>query len=118
MMPRCARALLLAVVVGPWAAACAPTDVPTADPEAAQLDPPIVVVEQPEPEPEPKAEPEPEPMQTAATPATAKPADPKAEVINFTGADADPGMADEVTGDPKRDPLPSMMSDIIKGPNK
>ena len=96
--------------------ACAPTDAPTADPEAAQLDPPIMVVEQPEPEAEP--EPEPAPMQTAATPAGPVPADPKAEVITFTGADADPGMADEVTGDPKRDPLPSMMSDIIKGPNK
>jgi hypothetical protein len=116
MMPRCARALLALALAGPWVAACATTDVPTVDPEAAQLDPPIVVVEQPEPEAEP--EPSPEPVQTAATPATAKPADPKAEVINFTGADADPGMADEVTGDPKRDPLPSMMSDIIKGPNK
>jgi hypothetical protein len=116
MMPRCARALLALALVGPWVAACAPNDAPTVDPEAAQLDPQIVVVE--EPEPEPAAEPEPEPVQTAATPATAKPADSKAEVINFTGADADPGMADEVTGDPKRDPLPSMMSDIIKGPNK
>lgn len=116
MMPRRARALLLAALAGSWVAACAHIDTPTADPEAAQLDPPVVVVEAPEPEPE--AQPEPEPVQTAATPAAPGQADPKAEVINFTGADADPGMADEVTGDPKRDPLPSMMSDIIKGPNK
>jgi hypothetical protein len=95
--------------------ACATNaDAPTADPEAAQLDPPVVVVDEPEPAPEPN----PAPEQTAATPSTTAPADPNAEVITFTGEDASPGMADEVTGDPKRDPLPSMMSDIIKGPNK
>lgn len=111
MMPRRARALLLAALGGPWAAACAPADAPTADPEAMQLDPPVVVVDEPEPEPEAA----PEPVQTAATPA---PTDPNAEVITFTGEDADPGMADEVTGTPKRDPLPSMMSDVLHGPNK
>lgn len=109
MMSRCARALLLAALAGPWAA-CAPTEAPTVDPEAAQLDPPVVIVDEPEPEPES------EPVKTAVTPAA--PADPKAEVITFTGEDATPGMADEVTGDPKRDPLPSMMSDVITGPNK
>lgn len=113
MMPRGARALLIAALAGPWAAACAPSDAPTADPEAAQLDPPVVIVDEPEPEPEPESEPEP-----AATPAAPVPADPNAEVITFTGEDATPGMADEVTGDPKRDPLPSMMSDVLHGPNK
>lgn len=112
MMSRCARALLLAALAGPCAAACAPAEAPTVDPEAAQLDPPVVIVDEPEPEPES------EPEQTAATPATPAPADPKAEVITFTGEDATPGMADEVTGDPKRDPLPSMMSDVLHGPNK
>jgi len=113
MMSRCARVLLLAVLAGPWVVACAPDDAPTVDPEAAQLDPPVVVVDEPEPEPEP------EPVQTSsATPAAPVRADPNAEVITFTGEDATPGMADEVTGDPKRDPLPSMMSDIINGPNK
>lgn len=93
--------------------ACAPAEAVTADPEAMQLDPPVVVVaDEPEPEPEPA---EPEPVQTAATPV---PTDPKAEVITFTGADATPGMADEITGTPKRDPLPSMISDVIHGPNK
>ena len=114
MMSRCARTLLLAALAGPWVVACVTADVPTADPEAAQLDPPVVVVDEPEPSPEP--EPNPAPEQTAASPTT--PADPNAEVITFTGSDAEPGMADQVTGDPKRDPLPSMMSDIIKGPNK
>ena len=111
MMSRCARALLIAALAGPWAA-CAPAEAPTVDPEAAQLDPPVVIVDEPEPEPESK----PEPVQTAATPAA--PTDPNAEVITFTGEDATPGMADEVTGDPKRDPLPSMMSDVLHGPNK
>jgi hypothetical protein len=93
------------------AAGCAPAEISTADPEAAKLDPPVVIVEDPEPEPEP------EPMQTAASPATlAK--DPNTEVIKFTGEDATPGMADEVTGDPKRPELPSMMSDVLTGPNK
>lgn len=113
MMSRCARPLLLAVLAGPWVVACATNaDATTADPEAAQLDPQVVIVDEPEPEPE--AEPE----QTAASPSTPVPADPNAEVITFTGEDATPGMADQITGDPKRDPLPSMMSDIIKGPNK
>lgn len=111
MMSRCARALLIAALAGPWAA-CAPTDAPTVDPEAAQLDPPVVIVDEPAPERER------EPVQTAATPAAPAPADPNAEVITFTGEDATPGMADEVTGDPKRDPLPSMMSDVLHGPNK
>jgi hypothetical protein len=109
MMPCSVRALVLAVLAGPWLVACT-ADGPTVDPEAAQLDPPVVVVDEPEPEPEP--------VQTAATPVAPVPADPNVEVIKFTGEDATPGMADEVTGDPKRDPLPSMMSDIIKGPNK
>jgi hypothetical protein len=113
MMPRCARAFLLAALAGSWVAACAPDDAPTVDPEAAQLDPPVVVVDEPEPAPEP----EPEPVQAAVSP-TPAPADPNVEVIKFTGEDATPGMADEITGDPKRDPLPSMMSDVIKGPNK
>jgi hypothetical protein len=113
MMSRCARAFLLAALGGPLAASCAPADVPTADPEAAQLDPPVVIIEEPEPEPEP------EPMQAAAEVAPAVLAkDPKTEVITFTGADAPPGMADEVTGDPKRPELPSMMSDVLTGPNK
>lgn len=109
MMPRCARDLLLAALAGPWVAACTPTEAPTADPEAAQLDPPVVVVDAPEPQPEPTAE---------VDPSTKGPIDPNAEVITFTGEDAPPGMADEITGEPKRDPLPSMMSDVIKGPNK
>jgi len=116
MMSRRVRALLLAALGGPWAMACAPAEAPTADPEAMQLDPPVVVVEEPEPEQEVAAAEE-EPVPTAASP-TAVPADPNAEVITFTGEDAPPGMADEVTGDPKRDPLPSMMSDILNGPNK
>jgi hypothetical protein len=102
------RALLLVALGGPWAAtACAPAEAVTADPEAMQLDPPVVVVED-EPEPAPP------PTQTAVS----LPVDPKAEVITFTGEDADPGMADEVSGAPKRDPLPSMMSDVLHGPNK
>jgi hypothetical protein len=113
MMSRCVRALLLAALGGPWVAACVPADAPTADPEATQLDPPVVVVDEPEPEPEA----DPEPVQTAATP-TPVPTDPKAEVITFTGSDATPEIADEVTGTPKRDPLPSMMSDVLHGPNK
>jgi hypothetical protein len=111
MMSRRARALLLAALGGPLAA-CAPAETPTADPEAAQLDPPVVVVDEPDPEPEP------EPVETASTPIATAPADPKAEVITFTGEDATPGMADEITGSPKRDPLPSMMSDVLHGPNK
>lgn len=113
MMSRRARALLLAALGGPWVVACAPAEAVTADPEAMQLDPPVVVVE--EPEPPPAAPEEPAPVQTAATPA---PTEPNAEVITFTGADAPPGMADEVNGTPKRDPMPSMMSDILHGPNK
>lgn len=108
-MSRCAHTLLIAALAGPWAA-CAPADAPTVDPEAAELDPPVVIVDEPAPEPEP--------VQTAATPAAPVPADPNAEVITFTGEDATPGMADEITGDPKRDPLPSMMSDVLTGPNK
>lgn len=111
MMSRCARAVLLVALGGPLAASCAPAEISTADPEAARLDPPVVIVEAPQ------AEPEPEPMQATATPA-ALAKDPKTEVITFTGEDAPPGMADEVTGDPKRPELPSMMSDVLHGPNK
>ena len=45
-------------------------------------------------------------------------ADPSTEVITFVGEDADPGPADEITAPPKRAPLPSMMSDVLHGPNK
>lgn len=112
MMSRCARVLVLAALGGPLAAGCAPRDTPTVDPEAQQLDPPVVIIEEPEPAPE--SEPE---AVVEASP-TPLPADPNAEVITFVGADASPGMADEVTGSPKRDPLPSMMSDVLNGPNK
>lgn len=117
MMSRRICAVLLAALGGPWVAGCAPLEAASADPEATQLDPPVVIVDAPEPEPEPAAEPEPEPVQTAASP-TPAPTDPKAEVITFTGSDATPGMADEVTGTPKRPALPSMMSDVLHGPNK
>jgi hypothetical protein len=114
MMPRCARALLLVALGGPLAA-CAPAETPTADPEAAQLDPPVVIVE--EPEPEPQAEPEPMQAATEVSPEVlAK--DPNTEVINLAGEDSDPGMAEEVTSAPKRPELPSMISDVLTGPNK
>lgn len=53
-MPRCARTLLIAALAGPWGVACAPADVSTADPEAARLDPAVVIVDEPEPTPEPE----------------------------------------------------------------
>lgn len=112
MMSCCARVFVLVAALGPLAAGCAPVETPTADPEAMQLDPPVVIVEEPEPEPE--AEPE---VTAEVAPATLV-KDPQTEVITFVGADADPGMADEVTGSPKREDLPSMMSDVIHGPNK
>jgi hypothetical protein len=113
MMSRRIRVVVLAALGGPWVAGCGPIEAASADPEATQLDPPVVVVDEPEPEPAP----EPEPVQTAASP-TPVPTDPNTEVITFTGSDATPGMADEISGTPKRDPLPSMMSDVIHGPNK
>ncbi len=113
MMSRCVRAFLLAALGGPLAAGCAATDVATADPEAQQLDPPVVIIDEPEPEaPGEPAE------ATAEAPPPPVVMDPQAEVITFVGADASPGMADQVTGSPKRDPLPSMISEVLSGPNK
>lgn len=117
MMSRCVRSFVLAAVGGSvlaLAAACAPAETPTADPEAAQLAPPVIIIEDPEPEPQPEAEPE----ATAEASPAALAKDPQTEVITFTGEDAPPGMADEINGAPKRDPLPSMMSSVISGPNK
>ena len=98
--------------------ACAPADTPTADPEAAALAPPVVIVDDPpaEAEAEDPAAGEDETEAGVSPSAVAK--DPQTEVITFDGADAEPGMSDEVTGAPKREPLPSMMSDVIQGPNK
>ncbi|MCX4241940.1 hypothetical protein [Paraliomyxa miuraensis] len=111
MMATRVRVFVLAAALAPlWG--CASSDTATADPEAAQLDPPVVIVDEPEPEPEPVSEDAAE----ASPDALAK--DPSTEVITFAGEDADPGMADEVTSAPKREELPSMMSDVIKGPNK
>ena len=72
-----------------------------------------MIVDEPEPEPESEAESE----AAGVSPATLV-KEPDTEVITFAGEDADPGMADEVTGSPKRDELPSMMTDVIHGPNK
>lgn len=89
-------------------AGCAPADRATADPEAQSLSPPVVIVED-EPEPDHPAVAEAEPDDNAPSVVSR---DPNTEVITFTGADAPPGMADQVTAAPEREPLPSMMSDI------
>ena len=116
MMPGRARLLVL-VTIGSFGAGsfgCARADVATVDPEAQLLDPPVVIVEEPPPEDEDEALAEVDAAQAPATVAK----DPETEVITFVGADAPPAMADEITAAPKRDPLPSMMSDVIHGPNK
>jgi len=113
MMSRSAP--VLALFLGLWVAGCAHKDAPTADPEATQLAPPVVIVDDPLPAAEPL--PEPEPQSTELAPAAVA-KDPNAEVITFADEDADPGMTDEITGAPKREPLPSMMSDVLTGPNK
>lgn len=131
MMSRCARVLVLLPLVAPLAAGCAPAEAPTADPEAMQLDPPVVIVDEPdatraEPDAElaeadverAEAAPAAEPETTAEVAPDVLAKDPKTEVITFTGADAPPGMADEIQGAPKREPLPSMMSEVLNGPNK
>ena len=109
MMSRSVRVL---VVCGLWLGGCAHDEAPTADPEALQLDPPVVIVDDPPPEPEA------EPAELAGPPPATLAADPSTEVITFVGEDADPGPADEITAPPKRAPLPSMMSDVLHGPNK
>ncbi|MEM7155399.1 MAG: hypothetical protein AAF799_21295 [Myxococcota bacterium] len=109
------RAVALVFVSGLFAVGCAAaTDTPTADPEAMRLDPPVTIVEEPAEPPEEVAAQESE--QQAALTEIAR--DPDTEVVTFEGEDADPGMADEITAAPKRENLPSMMSGIIKGPNK
>ncbi|MEX1366360.1 MAG: hypothetical protein AB1Z98_24760 [Nannocystaceae bacterium] len=114
MMPRCARSLALLVVGFSLVAGCASLDTPTADPEAQRLDPPVIIIEEPQDADadEPTAQ-----VEASELPAAVA-KDPDTEVITFVGADAPPAMADEITAPPKRDPLPSMMSDIIHGPNK
>ena len=112
MMMMSRPAPLFAVFLGLWVAGCAHKDTPTADPEEQQLAPPVVIVDDPPPEIE---EPEPETAELAPA-SVAK--DPNAEVITFADEDADPGMTDEITAAPKRKPLPSMMSDVLTGPNK
>lgn len=112
MMARLARGSVLVALVG-WGAGCAHADAPVADPEAEALAPPVVIVDEP---PAPQEEALDEEADQDAPAALAK--DPNTEVITFAGEDADPGMSDEVTGTPKRDPLPSMMSDVLHGPNK
>lgn len=89
---------------------CAHTDTPNPDPEAEQLAPPVVIVDDPPPEPVDEA--------SAAAEAPPPKPDKDTEVITFADEDADPGMADEITAAPKRKPLPSMMSDVLHGPNK
>lgn len=116
MMSSCARVFVLAAALGPLAAGCAHEQPSSADPEAMQLDPPVVVVDDPPPPPSEPEEEQPEAMAEVSPATVAK--DPNTEVITFAGEDAAPGMADEVTGAPKREPLPSMMSDVISGPNK
>lgn len=112
MMSR--RVVAVVLVSGFVAIGCATNDKATADPEALTLDPPVTIVEEPEEEPAEVAEVE--TQQQAALTEIAR--DPNTEVITLDGEDADPGMADEITAAPKRDALPSMMSGIIKGPNK
>lgn len=111
-MSRRAPSLVLAALVGGLALGCSRNDAPTVDPEAQRLDPPVMIIDDPPPEPAPEA------VADTTPPPAALVADPSTEVITFTGEDADPGMADEVTGSPQRDPLPSMMSDVLHGPNK
>ncbi len=113
MMPRRARTLVLAALSGCLAAGCAQRDEQLVDPEAQMLDPPVVIIEEPPPEEEPQSD-----EGEAGVPPAMLVKNPDTEVITFAGEDADPGMADEITGSPKRESLPSMMSDIIKGPNK
>lgn len=113
-MTRCASLLALAAIAGTAVLGCARADTPTVDPEAQLLDPPVVIMEE-EPE-EAQDEVMAEADDTPDPATVAK--DPDTEVITFVGADAPPAMTDEVTAAPKREPLPSMMSDIIHGPNK
>lgn len=115
-MLRCARFLALAAVAGSLVIGCASADAPTADPEALRLDPPVVIVEEVD-EPNDEDATAQADEETAADPA-ALAKDPDTEVITFVGADAPPAMTDEVVAAPKREPLPSMMSDVIHGPNK
>lgn len=116
MMLRCARVLALAALGASVVAGCASADAPTADPEALKLDPPVVIVDEPAPEDEATVEPVSQVDDSASLKNLAK--DPNTEVITFVGADAPPAMTDEVTAAPKRAPLPSMMSDMVHGPNK
>lgn len=103
----------LAVFLGLLVAGCAHKDAPTADPEAQQLAPPVVIVDDPPPEADAPAEP-----QSAELAPASVAKDPNAEVITFADEDAEPGLSDEITAAPKREPLPSMMSDVLTGPNK
>ncbi len=102
----------LALLSGPLVVGCAAVDAPTADPEAQRLSPPVVIIDEPEPEPVAQTEDATE----ESLEAVAK--DPNTEVITFVGADAPPGMADEITAAPKRDPSPSMLSGMRMAPNK
>jgi len=114
MMPRYARVFALVALGASVLVGCASADTPTADPEARKLDPPVIIVD--EPEDEATAEPAPQVEESASLTTLAK--DPDTEVITFVGADAPPALTDEITAAPKRAPLPSMMSDVVNGPNK
>jgi len=88
MPARPAHALLLALLL----AACAHRD--AAQDATDAPDPPAVTHEPPQDEPEPEA------------PAPAKPG-PTAQVITFSGDDADPEPTTQIRSPPKRPPLPS-----------
>ncbi|MEM9460572.1 MAG: hypothetical protein AAGF11_40765 [Myxococcota bacterium] len=122
MMARLARNPVLVALIGSWTLACAPADTPTADPEAAALAPPVLIVDEPPAEDDSSDVADQSSPDADEAPAGVSPSalakDPQTEVITFDGADAEPGMSDEVTGAPKREPLPSMMSDVLHGPNK
>lgn len=113
MMLRRARTLVLAALSGCLMAGCVQRDEQLVDPEAQMLDPPVTIVDEPPPEEEPESE----EVEAGISPAMLV-KNPETEVITFAGEDADPEMTDEITGSPKRESLPSMMSDIISGPNK
>lgn len=115
------RSVLVALALGS-AAGCAHTDTSTADPETEALASPAIPAEDPPsaedpPAPDPGADPGADPDADPVDP-TALAQDPDTEVITFADEDADPGMSDVVTAPPKREPLPSMMSDVLHGPNK
>ncbi|MCH9682376.1 MAG: hypothetical protein K0V04_13140 [Deltaproteobacteria bacterium] len=94
-------------------------DTPTADPEAMRLSPPVVVVDDPEPASELEPDGTDDAGETkAALAPEAVAQDPQTEVITFEGADAPPGLADQVTAPPKRPPSPSMLSGMKMAPNK